>query len=491
MVLLKKLGMKSADQHSGIFVSSVIKHIGGKYNMGKDMRAEYDGLKKEYLALEKTHYNEKECLLKVVNTFGIIVDRSPQLRETYQKIKPMLQNGELLPVDQILNETNMLRSNIFSEEVKSGPEEAQGEGDKPQDQDLLEAYKILNRIVIALTDDFYPINAEMKLKADAITFDYKNGMSPSDFHQATANFLAYIDTLRSKISKDFQYVNKTLVSFIDQVKELEFVLTTELQEEVETKGFEVFEQKIQKEVGSIVDSFSIYSSINEIKDAVVGRLSTIKAVIAKRKADEQKKSKAAQKRIRHLRKKISEAETETIELTRKADQFREEALRDGLTGLYNRKAFDKRIAVGLENFNNGGESFVMMMFDVDKFKWINDTFGHVAGDKILQKVAAALGKIFRKGEFIARYGGDEFAVVIEGMPEKLAHQKIAKFKQEFSKLRFASHADGYIQVELSAGVASAAKGDGPETFIHKADVAMYTVKKQRQKKQQSASSNQS
>ncbi len=446
--------------------------------MGKDMQVEYDGLKRDYLALEKIHYNEKECLLKVATTFGLIVDRSPQLRDTYQKLKQMLQNGASLPVEKIINETNTLRSNIFSEEVKSGSEEAESDDDNTQDQDLLEAYKILNRIVIALTDDFYPINAEMKQKADAIIFDYKNGMSPSDFHQATANFLAYIDTLRSKISKDFQYVNNTLISFIDQVKELEFVLTKELQEEVQTKGFEVFEQKIQKEVGSIVDSFSIYSSINEIKDAVVGRLSTIKAVLAKRKENEQKKSKAAQKRIRRLRKKISMAETETIELTRKADQFREEALRDGLTGLYNRKAFDKRIAEGLEDFNNGGESFVMMMFDVDKFKWINDTFGHVAGDKILQKVAAALGKIFRKGEFIARYGGDEFAVVIEGMPEKLAHQKISKFKEQFSKLRFASHADGYIQVELSAGVALAAKGDGPDEFIHKADVAMYAVKKQ-------------
>ena len=446
--------------------------------MGKDMQTEFNGLKRDYLALERTHYNEKECLLKVANTFGIIVDRSPHLRDIYQKIKQMLQNGAELPIDQILNETNALRTSIFSEEVKTGAEE-EGQEEDPQDQDLLEAYKILNRIVIALTDDFYPINADMKQKADAIVFDYKNGMSPSDFHQATANFLAYIDTLRSKISKDFKYVNKTLISFIDQVKELEFVLTKELQEEVQTKGFEDFEQKIHREVGSIVDSFSIYSSINEIKDAVVGRLSTIKAVIAKRKKDEQKKSKAAQQRIRSLRKKISMAETETIELTRKADQFREEALRDGLTGLYNRKAFDNRIAEGLEKFNQGGESFVMMMFDVDKFKWINDTFGHVAGDKILQKVAAALGQIFRKGEFIARYGGDEFAVVIEGMPEKLAHEKIAKFKEKFSKLRFASHADGYIQVELSAGVATAAKGDGPDEFIHKADLAMYAVKKQR------------
>ncbi len=470
--------MNSADQEKDKVIWSRINIFGGKQNMDKDMKAEFDGLKREYLALERTHYNEKECLLKVANTFGIIVDRSPQLRDTYQKIKQMLQNGASLPVDQLLTETSTLRSNIFSEEVKTGAEQSESEEGDTLDQDLLEAYKILNRIVIALTDDFYPVNTEMKQKADAIVFDYKNGMSPSDFHQATANFLAYIDTLRGKISKDFKYVNKTLISFIDQVKELEFVLTKELQEEVKTKGFEVFEQKINKEVGSIVDSFSIYSSINEIKDAVVGRLSTIKAVIARRKEDEQKKTKAAQKRIRQLHKKISRAETETIELTRKADMFREEALRDGLTGLYNRKAFDKRIAEGLETFNQGGDSFVMMMFDVDKFKWINDTFGHVAGDKILQKVAAALGKIFRKGEFIARYGGDEFAVVIEGMPETLAHKKIVRFKEQFSKLKFASHADGYIQVELSAGVASAAKGDSPDDFIHKADVAMYAVKKQ-------------
>ena len=451
----------------------------GNETMQKSQQTEYDGLKKEYLALEQTHFNEKACLLKVVNTFGLIVDRSPQFRDAYKKIKQMLQNQSVMAIDEILQETNALRSSVFSEEVKSGAEKADNDTANGQDKHLLEAYKILNRIVIALTDDFYPIDEEMKQKADAIIFDYKNGMSSNDFREATANFLAYIDTLRSKISKDFQYVNKTLGSFFNQVKELEKVLTKELNEEGQLKEFEEFEKNINREVGSIVDSFSIYSSINEIKDAVVGRLASIKDVIAKRKQKERKKSKATRKRIRWLRKKISQAEMETVELTRKADQFREESIRDGLTGLYNRKAFDARIREGLESFNADGESFVMMMFDVDKFKWINDTFGHVAGDKILQKVAASLTKIFRKGEFIARYGGDEFAVVIEGLPEKIARKKIAAFQEHFSKMRFASHTDGHIQIGISAGVAAAEKGDTPETFIHKADAAMYAVKKQR------------
>jgi diguanylate cyclase len=447
--------------------------------MAKELQAEFDSLKKDYLSLEQAYYKEKACLLKVASTFGTIVDMSPQFQTGYRKIKRLLQNESDLSVERIQEETGNLRSSIFSEEVKTTVETGDIDPEKAQEKHLLEAYKILNKIVIALTDDFYPINDEMKQKADAIIFDYKNGMSPSDFHKATENFLSYIDTLRSKITKDFKYVNKTFLSFFNQVRELEKVLTKELHEEGQTNGFEEFENNIDREVSSIVDSFSIYATINEVKDAVVSRLSSIKNVIAKRKKEERKKSKEAQKRISWLRKRISRAETETQKLTEQADRFREEAIKDGLTGLYNRKAFDKRIAEGLEAFNKGGDSFVMMMFDVDNFKGINDTFGHVAGDKILQSVATALGKIFRKDEFIARYGGDEFAVVIEGLPEKIAHEKVANFKAYFSKMRFSSHKDGDIKIDISAGIASAAKGDNPDEFIHKADAAMYGMKKLR------------
>jgi diguanylate cyclase (GGDEF)-like protein len=447
--------------------------------MQKEIQAEFDGLKKDYLSLEKTYQNEKDCLMKVVSTFGLIVDMSPEYREAYQRIKPLLQDESVFSVDRIHQETSALRSSIFSDELKNTVEAGDTDQDKAKQKQLLEAYKVLDKIAITLTDDFYPVDDEMKKNVHAVRFDFKNGMPSSEFDRITAALLTYMEKLKIKISDDFRDINHTFLGFFNQVRELEKVLTKELHADGSSNGFDDFEQEIHKEVGSIVDSFSLYSTINEVKNAVIDRLSKIKQMIAKKKKAEKDKSKKTQKQILWLRKKISQAETESKKLSLQAHRFKEEANKDGLTGLFNRSAFDAMIAKSLEAFDQGGDSFLLVMFDVDNFKWVNDTFGHVAGDKILQKVATALGKTFRKDEFIARYGGDEFVVVIEGLAEKTARKRISTFKETFNKMRFASHKDGDVQIGISAGIASAAKGDTPDDLIHKADSAMYEVKKKR------------
>ncbi|MBA3037585.1 MAG: GGDEF domain-containing protein [Desulfobacterium sp.] len=202
-------------------------------------------------------------------------------------------------------------------------------------------------------------------------------------------------------------------------------------------------------------------------------------MLAKKKKEEKAKSQQSQKKIHWLRKKISQAEVEVRDLSKKADRFKEEANKDGLTGLYNRKAFDMKIVEALESLNQGGTPFLLVMFDVDNFKWINDTFGHVAGDRVLQKVATTLSKTFRKDEFIARYGGDEFVLVIEKMSVTTAQERVSAFNENFSKMRFFSHKDGDVQISISAGISSAVIGECPEDLIHKADIAMYEIKRKR------------
>jgi diguanylate cyclase (GGDEF)-like protein len=97
-------------------------------------------------------------------------------------------------------------------------------------------------------------------------------------------------------------------------------------------------------------------------------------------------------------------------------------------------AFDTNITDSLKAFSKEQGPFSLVLFDVDKFKWINDTLGHVAGDKVLQKVAQCLKETFRKDDFIARYGGDEFAVVIEGLNEEMAREKILAKSVFFLKI---------------------------------------------------------
>jgi diguanylate cyclase len=333
--------------------------------------------------------------------------------------------------------------------------------------------------VVALVDDFYPTTGELKAKADSIDINCPEETAEMDLEGPSTAFLSYIRGLKSKISEDFRYINNTFLTLLDHVKELERTLTSEFDQGVTLKKIEQFETKVNTEVGSIADSFNIHTTIDEIKSAVVEKLKKIKHLMALRKKEEVQKAQKAQENINKLKQKIVKTEKDARAMAKKVDYFQTAATKDGLTGLYNRTALDLRIDEALKMFHKEGETVSLILFDVDNFKWINDTLGHVAGDKILQKVAQCLKEAFRKGDFIARYGGDEFAVVIEGLDMDIAKKKILDFNDLFSKKRFFSHSVGDVNVTVSAGITMSKKGDNVEDFINRADKNMYESKKKK------------
>jgi diguanylate cyclase len=234
--------------------------------------------------------------------------------------------------------------------------------------------------------------------------------------------------------------------------------------------------KVNEEMGSIVQSFNLYTTVSEIKSAVIDRIQNIKRIIAQRKEEDTRRLLLAQENIYKLKQRITDAEKEAVDLARRAQEFKTQAMKDGLTGLYNRKAFDAKVKEVLGRTAGAGVPVCMILFDVDDFKSINDTFGHVAGDKVLQKVAQSLQETFRKGDFIARFGGDEFAVLIEAMTEEMGRERIRGFHRNLGKRRFTSYKKGDITVKVSAGIAPAVARDTVEALLDRADKAMYEAK---------------
>ena len=92
------------------------------------------------------------------------------------------------------------------------------------------------------------------------------------------------------------------------------------------------------------------------------------------------------------------------------------AVTDGLTGLYNRKKLDEILADQFARFRRHRRPFALLMLDLDNFKSINDSYGHVAGDEVLKEVAAMLKQSVRTVDYVARYGGEEFVVVLVETP---------------------------------------------------------------------------
>jgi diguanylate cyclase len=320
---------------------------------------------------------------------------------------------------------------------------------------------------------------ELEVRAKAIDIKCKEDIAEIRLKEPTSAFLSFIEELKAKISEDFKYINESFLTLLEHVKELEKTLKSEFGEKDRLKEIESFEMKVNTEVGSIVNSFNLYTTINEIKGAVVEKIKSIKRLVSLKKKEEIKRAQAAKENIKKLKKQINEAEKDASEMSKKVERFQTVALKDGLTGLYNRKAFDTRVKSALKGFNELEQPFSIVLFDVDKFKEINDTFGHVAGDTILKKVSQCLMETFRKNDFIARYGGDEFVVVIENLTREMADERILNFRKNLRKRRFTSYAKGDVSLTVSAGIALVEEGDTLESLIIRADKAMYASKKKK------------
>lgn len=446
--------------------------------MKKEQKGHLRSVRKEYLELERASRAERDCLQRVIHAYGPVVAIRPELSPEVEELRSLIDTEGALPLEALEATLSTIRDKILTLE-KSFELSANGD-EAPIDlrDRLMASCRTIRQIMLPLLDDFYPLTKELEDEAESVSLDCREPPSVEMLAHVTDGYLAFVSHLRSHISHDFEFINKTFLSLLDQVKELEQSLTSEFGGEERQKEIEYFEMKVNSEMGSIVQSFDIHATVKEIKSTVMEKISNMKRLVALKKQEDMKRAKGAKDQIERLQNRIRVVENRARELHEKAELFQTAAEMDGLTDLYNRAAFDDRIQDALDTYQRTGQSFSLVLFDVDRFKEINDSLGHIAGDKVLQKVAECLKETFRKDDFIARFGGDEFAVVIQNLKMDMAQERIHMFRKNLNKRRFTSYARGDISITVSAGIALVEEGDTVESLIDRADRVMYASKKE-------------
>jgi diguanylate cyclase (GGDEF)-like protein len=149
------------------------------------------------------------------------------------------------------------------------------------------------------------------------------------------------------------------------------------------------------------------------------------------------------------------------------------AITDALTGLGNRHWMQDMFERELERAQRNGSALCLMMVDVDRFKYFNDQYGHIAGDRVLAAVARTLRDYLRPTDLIARFGGDEFAALLPGTDLEQARQTGERLLTELMALSPASLPS---PVTISIGITRSGPDDDLEEFVHRADGAMYDAK---------------
>ena len=148
---------------------------------------------------------------------------------------------------------------------------------------------------------------------------------------------------------------------------------------------------------------------------------------------------------------------------------------DGLTQLANRTYFDEKLNEMIVLRKRYGDPFSLMMIDLDNFKAINDSYGHPAGDRILKGVALKIKASLRGSDFLARFGGDEYALILIKTDVTAATEVAWKLCEEVRASRFLLD-NAALTMTLSIGVAEACSGDNDETLLKRADEALYRAK---------------
>lgn len=189
-------------------------------------------------------------------------------------------------------------------------------------------------------------------------------------------------------------------------------------------------------------------------------------------------TKRMQQSNQALGERLETSQRDFLELKKQLASVQNEALLDPLTGLKNRRGLQRGIDELVAGRPGGLTGCALLMADIDHFKKVNDTHGHLLGDRVLQSVAQVLRTSIKGRDLAARFGGEEFAILLPDTPESGAAALAEHIRQTVARgrIRRADRGEPIGGVTLSLGVAAYEPGETPEQWIARADQALYRSK---------------
>jgi diguanylate cyclase (GGDEF)-like protein len=210
--------------------------------------------------------------------------------------------------------------------------------------------------------------------------------------------------------------------------------------------------------------------IRELKRVLAREVQALREVVAQRQAAEG----------RHYETLVTRVQTLEQSLTR----ARADAATDALTGIPNRGAFDLALREWLGRAARDGRAFTLAMVDLDDFKRINDTHGHPVGDRVIIAAARLLGSGLVDGEFVARFGGEEFALLLQTTSVGKAKERLVALLARVAPAYEYDHLGEkrFVTFTFSGGVTDWTANDSPDSILKRADEALYDAKRRGKKR---------
>ncbi len=284
-----------------------------------------------------------------------------------------------------------------------------------------------------------------------------------------------------KGQRDFESFLKSLDERLSKVQG--FLIESEKVDAKWKMKNQAFDQVVRDQVDGISQKIDSSADLDELKDSISNHLDSIYQAVDQHDSDGQQFENEKQEEVKALQERINAMEQETAYIRKRLKEERGKALRDSLTNLPNREAYDERFELELERWKRYQKPTTLVVADIDFFKRINDNYGHLSGDKVLQIIAKELRNRVRKTDFVARYGGEEFVMLLPETDIETAKPVIEKVREMVGRLPF-HFRDENIQITMSFGLIEFKDGCSAEDvkeivqsiLFERADKALYRAK---------------
>jgi diguanylate cyclase len=280
----------------------------------------------------------------------------------------------------------------------------------------------------------------------------------------------------ARIERAKQEVEVLLAHMVGKLDEIGRFVAEQNRSQTESQASsETLNIQLAGEMKAMGESVEAANDLLQIRSQVRSRLDSIDRHLQEFRQREAALARDMQARNEQMSSRITELESEATRLQNQLKDEQRLSTVDALTGIANRLAYEKRMDDEMKRWKRFKQPTCIAVWDVDRFKSINDTYGHRAGDRVLATVAKHLSTRIRATDFIARYGGEEFVMLLPGTALNDAVHVIDELREVIGKIGF--HFRGTpVSVTISVGVTALLPDDSAGAAFDRADKALYRAK---------------
>jgi len=233
--------------------------------------------------------------------------------------------------------------------------------------------------------------------------------------------------------------------------------------------------QIREQVDGLQSSMQEAADLDDLKHVLENHLEGLLGTMDQHQKQRDEREQEVAARLKGLAERVAHMEQEAQGYREHLEEQRQKALIDPLTGLPNRAAWSERLDHEIHQWQQHGNTLLLAMLDLDHFKRINDNYGHLAGDKVLKIIATVLRKRLRGTDFIARFGGEEFVLLMPGTVPAVGAKLLESLRAAVEACPFHFKSEP-VTITISMGLTAFKPGEHSDLVLKRADQALYRAK---------------